>query len=463
MILTLAWRSLAAHPVRSIVLGCGFGLGVAVMATLLGVGEVVLEQAKAPALAGGGHLLVSGASGSITSARFVQSTILTSPSFADRVAASAPGTRSVVYLSHGGRRVQVFARGGIPSLERALGDPETAQEVWIDTPADRRWSHPDQSDVLRAMDRFHPVPAVPARAASWAEWLYFNGRAGDARFYLTFLVGPVSTNGRRAASVRLQIERAGVNASFGDSADVDAADLLERAPDLTIGSNRVRLEGSRYRIAIDLPAGGGRRAAGELFVDPVPGRALPPFTIQGAGGWLTGYTVPAMSAALSGAITVGRERISLDGGSAYHDHNWGFWKGVSWRWGQVQHEGLSFLYGRVFPPPDAADPARMPGFLAALGPEGPIAYTTRVTIEETGHAASGAPSRIVVRGRGRALDLTMTLDVENAVVTQMAGSGPLANDVDFFQLRARYNVTGRAANRAIDFSAIGSAETFRGR
>ena len=32
------------------------------------------------------------------------------------------------------------------------------------------------------MDRFHPIPDVPARAASWAEWLYFNGRAATRTF-----------------------------------------------------------------------------------------------------------------------------------------------------------------------------------------------------------------------------------------------------------------------------------------
>ena len=38
MLLTLALRSLAARPVRSAVLAIGFGLGVGVMAVLLGVG-----------------------------------------------------------------------------------------------------------------------------------------------------------------------------------------------------------------------------------------------------------------------------------------------------------------------------------------------------------------------------------------------------------------------------------------
>jgi hypothetical protein len=41
--------------------------------------------------------------------------------------------------------------------------------------------------------------------------------------------------------------------------------------------------------------------------------------------------------------------------------------------------------------------------------------------------------------------------------------GPLANGVDFLQLRGDYTVTGRAGGTAIDFTAPGAAETFRGR
>jgi len=50
VILAMAWKSLVAHPVRTAVLGIGFGLGVSVMATLLGVGEVVLDQPPVNAL-----------------------------------------------------------------------------------------------------------------------------------------------------------------------------------------------------------------------------------------------------------------------------------------------------------------------------------------------------------------------------------------------------------------------------
>ena len=124
--------------------------------------------------------------------------------------------------------------------------------------------------MLRSLDRFHAIPDVPARAESWAEWLYFNGRAGSTRFYLTYLVGPVRENGRRAAGVRLQLERGGTLRSYSDTVNVTDEEL-ESAPDLSAGRNTVRLVGSEYRIHIDLPAeSGGPRASGDIVVRAAP-------------------------------------------------------------------------------------------------------------------------------------------------------------------------------------------------
>ena len=58
MISRLALRSLTAHPVRSAVLAVGFGTGVAVMAILLGVAQIVLQQAQSPDLVGGGDVVI---------------------------------------------------------------------------------------------------------------------------------------------------------------------------------------------------------------------------------------------------------------------------------------------------------------------------------------------------------------------------------------------------------------------
>ena len=199
MMLRIAWRSLLTRPVRAAVLAGGFGFGIAVMAELLGVGHVILEQAHAPALQGGGDLVMYGTVGSVQSARFVMSSVLRTPDLAPRIAAVSPSKTSRLYLTTPSGPIPVSARGGIPSMEKAIGDPEVSSiPSWSDAPGDARWSRPDAGDVLRAMDRFHPVADVPQWAASWAEWLYFNGRTRDGRLriYVTFLVGPRAAAGR---------------------------------------------------------------------------------------------------------------------------------------------------------------------------------------------------------------------------------------------------------------------------
>lgn len=462
MIIRLAIRSLLAHPVRSAVLAAGFGTGVAVMAILLGVGQVVLEQARSPVLVGGGDLMITGAGSGVTAARVLLSSTLRMPALAGRARAASPWSRATLYLVRDDGATPVRARGGIPSLERALGDSEVAGVAdWVDAPGDAAWVSPDPSELLHAIDRFRPIPDVPARAASWAEWLYFNGRSPAARFYLTFLVGPARPDGTRVAGVRLQLDRGGRLESFDATGALDQAGVAA-APELTIGANRIRLEGLRYHLTLDLHGEGGRRAAGDLFIEGARGRMMPPIEIHGAGGWRSGYVVPVMSGVLGGTIVVDGERISLDGGVGYHDHNWGFWEGVSWQWGQVQHDEISVVYGRVFPPRDAADPDRIPGFLAAIGPDGPIGYATNVTIDETNDRVTSRPQRVTVRGRSASIDLTLTFSVETLVVNRMP-AGPLASSMDFLQLRGRYAVEGTVGDRQLAFQSPGSAETFRGR
>jgi hypothetical protein len=460
MILTLALRSLLAHPIRTAVLAAGFGLGVAVMAILLGVGQVVLQQARSPELAGGGDVRVAGSTGRITAARVLLGSVLRAPALAPRVRVASPWRRASLFLTlPDGTSTTVRARAGVPSLERAIGDAETAgQGDWIDTRADSAWATPDAGDLLRTIDRFHPIPDVPARSSSWAEWLYFNGRTSSARFYLTFTVGPRAEGGR-SAGVLLQLDRGHGEESFGAAGIVNETDVLTSAPDLTIGNNHVRIEGVAYHIRLDLTDAKGQRAQGELVIRGSTAGLLPPVEIHGARGWRSGYVVPVISGALDGSLLVGNERLSFADGSGYHDHNWGFWEGVSWQWGQVRHADLSLVYGRIFPPRDAADPDRVPGFIGALGPDGPLGYATNVIIDET-NTADGRPSSIVVRGRGVAFDVTVRLDVKDTVVREL---GRIGGGMDFLQMRGEYKVSGSVGSRSIEFASPGSAETFRGR
>jgi hypothetical protein len=514
VILRLALRSLAVRPWRTAVLAGGFGLGIAVMVALLGVGEVIIEQAHSPALRGGGDVVVSAAFGPVENARYVLAHVLGAPTVRTRQTAASPSRRARLYLVKPGLSIAVSARGGIPSLERAVGDPEVeGVAAWTDTAADAGWSNPRQEDILRAMDRFHALPQAPrpqgsdptgsaARASakargltppipesdsfrsSWAEWLYFNGRTADGRlrFYLTFLAGAPAEGGpgvrpqgpispgaagpggqtprqQRPAFVRLQLERDGHSTNYSAGALVDDAELIARAPDLDIAGNRVRLEGSQYRLTLALAKEGDPRARldGELILDAPPGRSLPPTAIHGARGWVSGYVVPVLSGTVHGSLRAGGETIDLDGATGYHDHNWGFWEGVRWQWGQVAHGDLSIVFGRVFPPASVADPQRTPGVLAVLGPNGPLGFATDVSIEET-----PAPHSVTIRARGQRLDITLALDVEETVGTRM-GLTRMANGqtMTFLQMGGTYRVTGTMADRPVNFTARGSAETFR--
>jgi len=448
------------------VLVCGFGFGIAVMADLLGVGEIILEQARAPALRGGGDLVVSGIAGEIPSARFVLASLLRGPALGERAVVSAPSSEARLYLIQGDRVTGIDARGGIPSLEQAIGDVETSGvESWRDEPGDLAWTSPDAAEILREMDRFHPIPDVPERAASWAEWLYFNGSAAETRFYLSFIVGPRVDERRRGAVARLQLERDGRMTTYSETAEVDEDDLLARAPNIRIGRSEVRLEGLRYRATLFLKGEaisgpGSGTVEGEITLEASPGRSLPPFTVRGARGWVSGYVVPVLSGAIEGTLHTREGTISLDGGSGYHDHNWGFWEGVTWHWGQIAHDDLSFVWGRILPPEDAADPKRVPGFLGVLGPDGPVAFSSQVRIVEN-RAESGEPRTIEVVATGVSLRLVMRLEVDSVVRTRVGGAarsggGPL----DFLQMRSLYRVEGHIGSRQIDFEAPGAAETF---
>jgi hypothetical protein len=273
--------------------------------------------------------------------------------------------------------------------------------------------------------------------------------------------------------VRLQLNRGGRTTNYSAAAAVDARELLDRAPDLDVAGNRVRLEASQYRISLSLagergpgPSGPGGPAGqkgpalvGNLTLDAAPGRSLPPAAIHGARGWVSGYVVPVLSGTFHGTLHVDGEDVAVDGAAGYHDHNWGFWEGVRWQWGQVAGGDVSIVYGRVFPPATVADASRIPGFLGVLGPDGPIAFSTDVSITEDD--AGGKPKAITVQTHGRQVELTLRLDVAESVGTQMSLTRSAAGATNFLQLDGVYHVTGKAAGRDINFTARGSAETFR--
>jgi hypothetical protein len=125
----------------------------------------------------------------------------------------------------------------------------------------------------------------------------------------------------------------------------------------------------------------------------------------------------------------------------------------------VAGAGLSIVYGRVFPPADVVDRDRVPGILGVLGPDGPIAFSTNVTIRE--EDSDGAPRTIVIESHDRRLPLTLQFTVAESMRTPMALTRGPGGTMTFLQLGGEYRVSGRAGDVNVNFTARGSAETFR--
>jgi hypothetical protein len=138
------------------------------MAILLG-GEVLLQQAKSPLLVVGGDVVVQ--IWRDTPASLLLAGTLQSGGLRQRLRAAAPTHTADLYLSYGDARARVDGRGGIPSLERALGDEETqGVATWQDTPADAAWAATSPAAALRQVDRFHPSQTRPPGLLG--QWLY---------------------------------------------------------------------------------------------------------------------------------------------------------------------------------------------------------------------------------------------------------------------------------------------------
>jgi hypothetical protein len=435
------------------------------MTGLLGVGAVILEQAQAPELAGGGDVLVEVLA---TGGPYAELTLAGTLASMKEVEVASPRAEELVLVRAGDREpVQVVARGGVPSLERALGDPETAgQPGWVDGPEDQAWLHPDPESIFRAADRFHPFPEQSRWQGSWAEWLYFNGSSGDTRFYLTFLVGEGDPGGLRPAGVRLQLENTEFKGSWWAEDRLDGDQVLESAPELEIAGCSIRLSGNRYLITLDLPAPGGEGLAsehlrGELSIEGDLKDVVPPFRLYGASDWVSGYVVPVPDGRLGGFLEAGDTRWSLAGGTGYHDHNWGYWEGVTWRWGQVSGRYGSFLYGRVIPPEQAADPDKVPSVLVFRGVDGSRRFLQDVEIRESGGGAGEAPQTIVVRGSGPGTRVRMEFQVAGVERTGFSFGGDEPG-MDLLQMRGTWVVEATLDGVTRIMEASGSAETFRG-
>lgn len=364
MLFRLALAELRHRPGRALFLLAGYALGVSVMVVLLAVGEAMLEQARDRALVGGGQVVVVPAgisaemlrAGGATSlflgidqARFVQRQVLESArareDFGVR-AASPILDGKLVELYVGADTLRAIATGEIPSRSAAAGaTPRLLAGRWEDSPADRRWAEPTPEQLYHEIDRFHLPRGAAVGDSTWAEWHYFNViLAPDRWIYLTFLVGGrVGTPGEWGGRVLLTVrDAAGHRALTRDVPDAEVRFDTTRA-DVSLGAaNTVRQRGGVYEVRAEVD---GARL--ELEVRPAPGRYFPLSDLGGAE-LISGYVAPALYATARGSVCLpGRGCERVEGAQAYHDHNWGVWRDVSWEWGAASDSTLSLLYGVV--------------------------------------------------------------------------------------------------------------------
>ncbi|HET9013537.1 MAG TPA: hypothetical protein VFN38_17060 [Gemmatimonadaceae bacterium] len=378
MIGLLATRNLTLNPWRSVLLLLGFSMGVAVMIVLLSIGEALLDQAKDEKLVGGGAITVlpegvdvevlktGGLGGlffSIDHARFIHRQLLAAPRMGDVVSASAPQVEGkLLYLrTRDGRERAVRASADIPSLTAAVGaGPDVAVGRWDDDSLDRRWRSPTDAELRHDIDHFHQPPREVAGDPSWGEWHYFNVISPDRRrwAFVSFIVaGEVGgASDRWGGQVLVTVHEQGrPMRRFTSTVPSARVRYSTTHADLAIGESRVDVQpDGRYRVRARVREDGrGAPLTLDLLVSPSPGAYFPGAALT--SGVVSGYVVPALRADASGSLCVAGACTRYDAVQAYHDHNWGVWRGVTWEWGAARAGAYTLLYGRVEPPDSVSE------------------------------------------------------------------------------------------------------------
>lgn len=486
MIGILAFRHLLVKKGRALFLLLGYGLGVGVMIVLLSVGEAMLAQSQDVALVGGGEVTVlpqgidieamrtGGVSGmffGIDRARFLTRQLLGGPRQAGLVTAVAPAIEGkLLYLRHRGRLVAVRAGGEIPSRAAVVGAGLSLRTgAWADGAADSAWIAPAAGQLYDELDRFH-LPPQPD--PTWGEWHYFNVAAGpDEWWYLTWLVGGELPSGRWGGQLLVTHRLpSGRYERFTEGFPAAQVQFDTAAADVVLGGNFVRQTDGRYTLHAVL-TGVSDTLRVDLSVTPAPNRYFPPVELRG-GTAPSGYVVPGLRAVASGTLCRGTRCTTLTDAPAYHDHNWGVWRDVTWDWGAARGTSLDLLYGAVHAPGDSsASSGAPPIFVALVDSLGvrqilrahAIRYSGALPPPGTRGATAPAGLRFTAAREDDTVEVTATIHDAQATVP----GGPRTQTRDgatprpsFLQLRGTFRLEGRVGGRAIADSGTGFFETY---
>jgi hypothetical protein len=491
MLLILAFRHLWVRKLRSMFLLLGFAIGVGVMVVLLSVGEAMVDQSRDVSLVGGGEVTVlpqgidveamrtGGLGGmffAIDRARFLTRQVIGGPRHAALVRAVAPAIEGkLLYVCKAAAECHptpVRAGGEIPSRAAAIGTRLNVQQgAWRDSPADSAYVAPTRQQLYDELDRFH-LPRRPDSA--WGEWHYFNVTTGpDEWWYITFLLGGevslASPRGTRSWGGRILVTHRrpdGWYDRFTADAPATAVRFDTAHADLSIGGSTVRQRDGVY-LLVTRATGAAGDVRLELELRPLANRYFPPVELRD-DEFLSGYVVPGLAATASGRLCVAGSCTVATGVPAYHDHNWGVWRDVTWEWGAARGGRLSLLYGGVYGPERGHEgvgaAVTSPFFLTLVDSLGvrQVLRFARVAYEGAQPAAgapgAAAPRRFTLVATRGADSVTLLVDVEHALATEMSAASFRRL---FFQMRGRFALTGRVAGAEVSDTGRGFFETYR--
>lgn len=480
MLTVLAFRQLFVNKGRSLLLLLGYGLGVGVMIVLLSVGAAMVDQSKDVSLIGGGEVTVlpqgidieamrtGGLSGlffSIDRARFLTRQLLGGERNAALVQAVSPAIENkLIYLRKpGGEPVAVRAGGEIPSRAQAVGAGLTIRDgAWADSPADSQWMAPTAEQLYHELDRFHYPPTPDS---TWAEWHYFNVSVSEREWwYITYLVGGSIPTGRFGG--RLLVSRRTPSGSYERfTADVPGTSVLfdTAGADLSLGDNTVRQREGRYALA-GTATGPTGTVTIDLSVRPDKNRYFPPVDLK-EGEYISGYVVPVLRGGATGSICRGANCTRLSEAPAYHDHNWGVWRSVTWDWGAARGGRYNLLYGAVYAPSDtiAATSSGAPKLLVALVDSLGVRQILRAqAVRYAGRHPDGARNGVAAPA---AFDFVAVRDADTVriratIIDFQATAGVGDKENHFLQMRGRFELRGRVGGAEVSDSGTGFFETY---
>jgi hypothetical protein len=470
MLLTLAFRHLWVRRIRSLFLLLGFAIGVGVMVVLLSVGEAMLDQSRDVALVGGGEITVlplgidieamrTGGLGAlffgIDRARFLTRQVLGGPRHRSLVRAVGPAIEGkLLYLCRIAQPCQptaVRAGGEIPSRAVALGAGLDLRDGrWVDSGADSAYLNPTPQQLYDELDRFH-IPNQPD--STWGEWHYFNlVTAPGEWWYLTYLIGGEVPAGKWGGRILITHRRSdGRYERFTEDARSSRVALDTAGADLSIGESSVRQRDGVYRLRAR-----ARGTAGPVRLDltlhPLRNRYFPPVELR-QDQFLSGYVVPALAGSANGQICLASGCKRVVQAPAYHDHNWGVWRDVTWEWGAARGTWVSLLYGGVYGPKQSAT---SPFFLTLADSLGVRQVLRFDRIAYHGPAGS-APEGFTLVGAREADTVRLKVTVEDALASEMSA---LSLRRVFLQMRGRFELRGKLAGESVSDSGRGFFETY---